>query len=90
MIYVITDNGVIAGKNLKEINNRHHVLLEQAELVPLGPDAVVKVTNRDLDFLQDKARVSNIMFGNFFRKDNSAKLFMIINIILTALILFTK
>lgn len=90
MIYQITDAGVRTGRNFKEFNNKYHILLEESECVPCGPDLVVYCQAADLEFLQDKARVSNIMFGNFFKKDNSAKVFAIINIILTVLILFTK
>lgn len=90
MIYMITDSGVRSARDFKEFNNKYHVLLEEAECTPLGADLVTKVTQQDLDFLQDKARVSNIMFGNFFRKDNSGKILAIVNIILTVLILFTK
>ena len=90
MIYVITDHGVQCAKSINDFNRRYHVLLEEAELTPLGPDRVVKVTNQDIDFIQDKFRMSNIMFGNFFRKDNSGKVLMIVNIILTCLVIFTK
>jgi hypothetical protein len=90
LIYQITDAGVRTGKNFKEFNNKYHVLLEESECVPCGGDFVVNCTGRDLDFLQDKARVSNIMFGNFFRKDNSAKVFGVVNIILTFLVLVLK
>lgn len=90
MIYQITDHGVRSARTFREFNNKYHVLLEEAECVPCGGDFVVYCNSQDLDFLQDKARVSNIMFGNFFRKDNSAKVFSIVNIILTALVLFTK
>lgn len=90
MIYMITDRGVLTGKNFKDFNNKHHVLLEESECVPFGADLVVNTTNADIDFLQDKARISNILFGNFFRKDNSAKIFAIINLVLTCMILFFK
>lgn len=90
MIYVITDHGVRSAKSINEFNKRYHVLLEEAELTPLGPDRVVKVTNQDIDFIQDKYRMSTIMFGNFFRKDNSGKIFTLVNIFLTALLIFTK
>ena len=90
MIYVITDHGVQTAKNINDFNRRYHVLLEETELTPVGPDRVVRVTNQDIDFIQDKYRMSNIMFGNFFRKDNSGKVLMIVNIILTVLIIFTK
>jgi len=90
MIYQITDSGVRSARSFKELNNKYHILLEESECTPVGPDLVVYCNTMDIDFLQDKAKVSNIMFGNFFKKDNSAKVFGIINIILTALVLFTK
>ena len=90
MIYMITDAGVRSARNFKEFNNKYHVLLEEAECAPCGADFVVYATQQDLDFLQDKARVSNIMFGNFFRKDNSGKVLSIVNIILTVMLVFTK
>lgn len=90
MIYMVTDSGVRSAKNLHEFNNKYHVLLEESECAPLGPDLVVTATNQDLEFLQDKARMSNIMFGNFFKKDNSVKIFAIVNIVLSVLIIFTK
>ena len=80
MIYMITDSGVRSARNFHEFNNKYHVLLEEAECTPLGPDLVVTTTDQDLEFL----------FGNFFRKDNSVKIFAIINIILSVLIIFTK
>lgn len=90
MVYQITDSGVRSARSLHEFNNKYHVLLEESECTPLGPDLVVYCTDKDIEFLVDKARVSNIMFGNFFRKDNSAKVFSIVNIILSCLIIFTK
>lgn len=90
MIYQITDAGVRVGTDFKKFNNKHHVLLEEVECTKLGNDYVVITTNKDLDFLHDKARMSNIMMGNFFRKDSSVKLFCIINIILTCLSIFVK
>ena len=90
MVYMITDKGVKSARNFKEFNNKYHVLLEESECTPCGGDLVVMATDKDLEFLQDKAKVSNIMFGNFFRKDNSGKVIGIVNMILTAFILFTK
>lgn len=90
MIYQITDSGVRSARTLREFNNKYHELLEESEMIPLGPDLVVYTQQRDIDFLMDKAKVSNIMFSQFFRKDNSGKVLAIVNIILTVLILFTK
>lgn len=90
MIYCITDRGVLTGRNFKDFNNKHHMLLEETECVAVGADLVCNCTDADIDFLQDKAKVSNIMFGNFFRKDNSVKIFAVINLVFTCMILFFK
>ena len=90
MIYLITDSGVKSARTFKQLNDRYHVLLEPDECISVGADFVAKITNKDMEFLQDKAKVSNIMFSNFFRKDNSGKLLTIVNIILSVVILFAK
>ena len=90
MVYLITDSGVESGKTLKELNKKYGIELEACECMQLGPDQVIKVTKANIDFLEDKRRMSNIMFGNFFRKDNSAKLIMLVNLIITTVILFIK
>ena len=90
MVYLITDSGVKSAPDFKKLNNKYHVLVEPGECKCVGPDYVVCMSNKDLEFVQDKARVSNIMFGNFFRKDNSVKVFVIINLVLTALSIFVK
>lgn len=90
MIYQITDNGVRTGRDFKSFNDKYHIMLEEEECVRLGNDFVICVTNKDLEFLQDKARVSNIMMGNLFRKDNSGKVLILINMILTFLSIIVK
>lgn len=90
MVYVITDQGVKVGRSLREINKKYAIELEPAEMYPCGADQVVKLTREDIDFVQDKHRMSNIMFGNFFRQDNSGKLLTVVNIILTCVILLSS
>lgn len=90
MVYVVTDQGVISGRSIKEINGKLQSKLEKEEFRSLGPDLVTHLTAQDIDFVQDKYRVSRIMFGNFFRKDNSVKLIALMNLIMTFLVLLTK
>jgi hypothetical protein len=90
MIYVFTDQGVLTGRTLKEINKRYKILLEPAEMYQLGADQVVYLDREAIDFVQDKHRMSNIMFGNFFKTDSSGKLLTIVNIIITCTVLFTS
>lgn len=88
MIYIITDQGVKVGKSIREINRKYNIEVEPAELYPCGADMVAKLTRSDIDFVQDKRRMSAIMFGNFFKTDNSGKLLMIVELLLTCLLLF--
>ena len=88
MIYIITDSGVKVGRTEKEVNRKYNILVEPAELYPCGPDKVAKLTREDIDFVQDKRRMSAIMFGNFFKTDNSGKLLTIVNLIITCVLLF--
>ncbi len=90
MVYVITDQGVKVGRSLREINKKYRIELEPGEMYPCGADQIVKLTREDIDFVQDKHRMSNIMFGNFFRQDNSGKLLTVVNIILTCVILLSS
>jgi len=88
MIYLITDQGVISGNSIQSINKRHGILIQQDELKAIGPDFVVCLTNKDFEFLQDKSRLSQIMFGNFFKKDGMPTVLGIVTLILCFINLF--
>lgn len=92
MFYLITKQGVISGRTKKEVQSnvkiRGHI--DYDEMKVFGPDYVINLTESDIDFIQDKRKLSQIMFNGFFKADNSVKVFTIINIILTTLILFFK
>lgn len=88
MIYAITERGVVAGEKLSQVNQKLDSKIDRDELVFLGADAVVKLTDRDIDFVQDKKKMSNILFGNFFKKDNSVKIICIFTAIFSFLNLY--
>lgn len=90
MVYVITDQGVISGRSIKEVNTKLQAKMEKEEFISLGPDLVSRLTTKDIEFVQDKHRVSAIMFGNFFRKDNSVKVITLVTLVLVFLILVMK
>ena len=77
--------GVITGKTKKEVEMHPKIKgkLDYDELISVGPDYVLKLTDADIDFIQDKKKLSQIMFSNFFKKDNSAKVFGFLNLFLT-------
>ena len=80
--------GVITGKTKKEVEMHPKIKgkLDYDELTAFGPDYVVKLTDADIDFVQDKRKLSQIMFSNFFKKDNSGKVFGVLNMFLTFLV----
>lgn len=92
MFYVVTKQGVVVGKTKKEAENdpkiRGHI--DYDEMHVFGPDYIVYMTDEDIDFVRDKRKLSQIMFQNFFKVDNSVKVFVFINIFLTFLNLFVK
>lgn len=88
MIYVITERGVVAAEKLSQINKELDSKIDKDELTFLGADAVVKLTDKDIDFIQDKKKMSNILFGNFFKKDNTVKVICIFTAIFSFLNLY--
>ena len=88
MYYIITKQGVIRAKSKKELEAHPRIKgkIEHDELVALGPDFVAKLTDADIDFIQDKRKLSQIMFSNFFKKDSSGKVFGLLNMFLTFLV----
>ena len=88
MYYLITKQGVISGKTKKEVelNGKIKGKIDHDEMIALGPDYVAKLTDADIDFIQDKRKLSQIMFSNFFKKDNSGKVFGLLNMFLTFLV----
>lgn len=88
MYYVIMKQGVITGRTKKEVEMHPKIKgkIDHDELIALGPDYVIKLTDVDIDFVQDKRKLSQIMFSNFFRKDNSGKVLGLVNMFLTFLV----
>ena len=91
MYYVITKQGVISGRTKKEVelNAKIKGKIDHDEMIALGPDYVIKLTDADIDFVQDKRKLSQIMFSSFFKKDNSAKVLSFFNLFLTFLLFIT-
>lgn len=89
MYYIITDNGVYTGKSLSQANRKLNAKLEDTETLSLGADKVVKLTNKDIDFVQDKKRLSLIPITNLYKSDNSMK-YMVMAILFLNFILLMK
>ena len=83
MYYAITETKVYTAKSLSLLNRSMNGLMDEDEFKQIGGDRVVFLTSSDFNFVQDKRKLSTIMFGNFFNHYNIARNLMILNIILT-------
>lgn len=83
MYIAITENRVYTAKNLTLLNHSMNGQMDEDEFKQIGADSVAVLNASDLDFVQDKRKLSSIMFGNFFKKDTLPRNLMIVNIILT-------
>lgn len=83
MFIVITPNKIYMDKTLKGLNHKIGGLMDFDEFTSVGTDMICNLTMSDLDFVQDKRKLSSIMFGNFFKKDTLPRTIGIINAILT-------
>lgn len=89
MYYAITETKVYSAKTLALLNRSMNGLMDEDEFKQIGGDRVALLSPSDLDFVQDKRKLSTIMFGNFFKKDTLPRNLMILNIIL-AFIMFIR
>lgn len=90
MYIVITDNGAVTGKSLKDTNKQLNAQIEENEFKQLGPDRIVKLTEQDLEFVQDKRRMSRIPIEKLFKKNSSITLILAIIMIIEFILLFKK
>ncbi|MEM0174133.1 MAG: hypothetical protein QXI16_06490 [Sulfolobaceae archaeon] len=76
MYIVITPNGVFQGKKLKKINKQLNSKLEDLEFKQVGNDKVTNLTELDIDFVQDKAKIAAIPITRLYKSDNTQKYIM--------------
>jgi len=87
LYYVITKQGVIKASSIKKINNQIKGLTEKLEYTSAGKDFVCNVDNKDIEFLQDKKRLSKIAMDNLYKTDNAIKYILIAMFIMNFIIL---
>ncbi|MDD3253693.1 MAG: hypothetical protein PHV18_14170 [Lachnospiraceae bacterium] len=61
--------------------------MDEDEFRSIGGDLIVTLTDVDLNFVQDKRKLSTIMFGNFFKKDLLPRNLMLANLVFSFIIL---
>ena len=91
LYYAITENGVKDGKTLKLLNKKLGSQIEYAQMKSCGPDFIVKLTNDDIDFVQqDKKRIAQIPISNLYKSDNTIKYIVIFMLFLQFILLVKK
>jgi|LSQX01.2.fsa_nt_gb hypothetical protein len=85
--YVITDEKVITARRLGTINRKMKIKFDEDEMVSCGPDKVVKVTRKDIEFLRDKRNIERIPIANLYKTDQMSKWIMIAILIINFIIL---
>jgi len=83
MIYVITDKEVKTYNSLKEIQE-DDMIIDENELYSVGKDYVVKLSNRDLDFVRDKYNLSRVALDKLYVKSKNGKKLVYLAFYLTA------
>lgn len=88
MFYVITNQGVVSAPNLNQINRKLNGTMDVSEFIICGRDMICKLSAEDIDFVQDKRKMENMMFASFFRKDNSVKFITLFTLIFEFIFFF--
>lgn len=78
MYFAITDYGVKKAFTRQKLNKKLKGLLENAEFEFFGRDAVTKLTNKDIEFIQDKKRMAQIPIQQLYKKDMTKALIFVV------------
>lgn len=76
MYYVVTDYKVYSAKTRKGLNSMIDGKIEDAEMKTIGEDKIVYLSDVNLDFVQDKKRMSQIPIQALYKSDNTKLLFI--------------
>lgn len=83
MYYAITPDGVVPAKELKDFE-KTGIKLDYDEFKIAGSDRVINLTEQDMDFVQDKKKISRLMLSQLYHTgQKQSNLYFYILIILT-------
>lgn len=85
MVYCITEMGVYEADTLEHLKKKIDLELKKEDFRFVGPDQIINLSAKDIDFIQDRKQLSNIMFHNFFRKDARPTLFFLVQMCMLAI-----
>lgn len=84
--YALTDIGIFKAGTIKGLNKKLNAKFDRKEFVYIGKDAIVRLNDKDIDFVQDKKRLSQIPIQTLYKKD-STKYFLYFIIFLQIIML---
>ncbi|WP_202709708.1 hypothetical protein [Sporosalibacterium faouarense] len=76
MYIVILEEDIVVANTLSKLNKKLGSKLEEQEFKKVGNNRIVKLTEKDLDFVQDKKRLATIPIKNLYSKDKTHKLIL--------------
>lgn len=79
--YVFTDNGVLSGRNVKALNKKYKLQLNENDFVVLGSDRVVFLSKEDISYIKDLHYLSQIPISMLYKLDRRPLYFNIANFI---------
>jgi hypothetical protein len=79
---VITKNKLHVAKSLKEINKQAKGMIEDEEFKAIGEDFIINLSDDDINFVQDKKRMSNIPWQSMISKDKTLNYLLYVVIVL--------
>jgi len=84
MYIVILPNKIEIDKSLKAINKKHDMLIEETELKTIGEHSICNMTNENIEFAQDKKRISSLAMNKLYKKnDSEMKIYLIVIMIIS-------
>jgi len=84
MFYVITEDEILTGRNLKGFNKKHRTKFMKEDFRRSGSDFIIDVSPLDLEFKKDLAQLDQVAISGLYKKDNTTTL-LIVNIVFTAI-----
>ena len=87
MYIVITDFKIHCEKTLDRINSKLNSKLEEQEFKQVGADFIVRLDSHDLDFVQDKKRLSLIPMQSLFPRANKSNVILYFILLLNVILM---
>lgn len=90
MYYVITDQGVIGVKKLSVLEKKYNMKMDQLDFTSVGGDFVIKISDKDIEFVKDAAKLNTLALNKLFKVDSMPKTLLYIVMIMQFITMVKK